>query len=61
MDTLFNRLGGEAAVDAAVEKFYDKVLSDNRIKHFFADTDMEKQRGHQKKFLTYAFPQVYIF
>ncbi len=55
MSTLFERIGGEAAVDAAVNKFYEKVLADERIKHFFEGVDMVKQRGHQKSFLTYAF------
>jgi hemoglobin len=53
--SLYERLGGEAAVDAAVDIFYDKVLADARIKHFFIDTDMTRQRRHQKMFLTYAF------
>ncbi|MDB9315224.1 group 1 truncated hemoglobin [Spirulina sp. CS-785/01] len=53
--TLFEQLGGEAAVDLAVDKFYQRVLNDDRIKHFFANVDMEKQREHQKAFLTYAF------
>ena len=34
MVPLFERLGGKAAVDATVDKFYDKVLADDRIKHF---------------------------
>ncbi|MBD2579747.1 group 1 truncated hemoglobin [Oscillatoria sp. FACHB-1406] len=55
MTTLYKKLGGAAAVDLAVDKFYDRVLKDNRIKHFFANTDMVKQRAHQKAFLTYAF------
>ncbi len=55
MATLFEKLGGAAAVDLAVDRFYERVLRDDRIKHFFADTDMLKQRSHQKAFLTYAF------
>lgn len=55
MATLFEKLGGAAAVDLAVDKFYVRVLQDKRINHFFADTDMVKQRAHQKAFLTYAF------
>ena len=55
MNTLFTRLGGEAAVDAAVDKFYDRVLADDRINHFFKGIDMQQQRQYQKAFLTFAF------
>lgn len=55
MTTLFEKIGGEAAVDAAVDLFYKKVLADDRIKHFFEDVDMEKQHRMQKGFLTFAF------
>ncbi|MEL4896773.1 group I truncated hemoglobin [Crocosphaera sp. Alani8] len=55
MDSLYERLGGEAAVDLAVNNFYQRVLADDRVKHFFANTDMDKQRQHQKDFMTYAF------
>ncbi|MBE9112506.1 group 1 truncated hemoglobin [Nodosilinea sp. LEGE 07298] len=55
MTTLFDQLGGASAVDLAVDKFYERVLQDDRIKHFFADVDMAQQRAHQKAFLTYAF------
>ncbi|BBM83709.1 group I truncated hemoglobin [Candidatus Uabimicrobium amorphum] len=53
--SLFEKLGGKDAVEAAVDKFYDRVLQDERINYFFKDTDMKKQRNHQKAFLTYAF------
>jgi hemoglobin len=55
MQTLYERIGGKAAVDLAVDKFYDKVLGDDRIRHFFDNMDMDKQREHQRAFLTYAF------
>lgn len=55
MQTLFEKLGGAGAVDVAVDRFYDKVLADQRIGHFFAHTDMARQRAHQKAFLTVAF------
>ncbi len=55
MSTLYERIGGEGAVHAAVELFYSKVLADERIRHFFADTDMNRQKRHQEKFLTMAF------
>ena len=52
---MFERIGGEGAVDAAVELFYNKVLADTRINSFFKKTDMTKQRQMQKQFLTFAF------
>ena len=54
-ESLFNRLGGEAAVNAAVDIFYRKVLSDYRINRFFANSDMDKQIAKQRAFLTMAF------
>ena len=53
--SLFEQLGGAAAVDAAVDIFYRKVLSDYRINRFFDNSDMEKQAAKQKAFLTMAF------
>lgn len=53
--TLYDLLGGEAAVNAAVDIFYRKVLEDHRINRFFDNTDIEKQAAKQKAFLTMAF------
>jgi hemoglobin len=55
MATIFERIGGNAAVDAAVERFYQIVLADERIKHFFAGVDMNRQATHQKLFFKYAY------
>lgn len=54
-DSLFDRIGGEGAVDAAVDIFYRKVLADDRISEFFDGVDMGKQAAKQKAFLTMAF------
>jgi len=54
-NSLYHKLGGQPAIHAAVEAFYVKVLADNRIKHFFADINMDKQRRKQKEFLSAAF------
>lgn len=53
--SLFDQLGGEAAVNAAVDIFYRKVLADHRINRFFDNVDMEQQAAKQKAFLTMAF------
>lgn len=54
-NSLYQKLGGKAAIDAVVEAFYVKVLADNRIKHLFDDINMTKQRRKQKEFLSAAF------
>ncbi|OQK15472.1 globin [Methyloprofundus sedimenti] len=53
--SLFEQIGGEAAVNAAVDIFYRRVLADHRINRFFDSTDMEQQAAKQKAFLTMAF------
>ena len=52
--SIYERIGGDAAVDAAVDIFYRKVLRDPRISHFFDTVDMDRQRAKQKSFLTVA-------
>ena len=53
--SLYERLGGEDAVNIAVDNFYRKVLSDDRVNYFFDDVDMDKQIPKQKAFLTMVF------
>lgn len=53
--SLYDRLGGRAAVHVAVDIFYDKVLAFPRVNRFFENIDMERQRGKQVAFMTYAF------
>lgn len=50
--TVYEQLGGEPAMDAAVKLFYEKVLADEHIARFFDQIDMEKQLTKQKRFLT---------
>jgi len=52
--SVYDKIGGEAAVNAAVDLFYRKVLADDRINGFFENTDMDKQSAKQKAFLTMA-------
>jgi len=53
--SLYHKLGGEAAVNAAASIFCRKVLADDRIKHFFDSIDKNRQAKKQKAFLTFAF------
>jgi hemoglobin len=52
--SLYQKLGGKGAIDAAVELFYVKVLADKRVNHFFEDISMRKQKRLQKEFLSAA-------
>lgn len=49
--TLFERLGGQEAIDAVVDDFYDRVLSDEDLQPYFRETDTGELREHQKQFL----------
>jgi hemoglobin len=53
--SLYDEIGGQAAVEAAVDIFYRKVLSDDRISSYFEDVDMDGQIAKQRAFLTMAF------
>ncbi len=50
--SIYEKIGGEPAMAAAVESFYRKVLSDDRVAHFFDGVDMDGQMAKQKGFLT---------
>ncbi|KTD62381.1 group I truncated hemoglobin [Legionella shakespearei] len=54
-ESLFDRLGGQNAVNVAVDIFYRKMLLDERVNYFFDDIDMEHQILKQKGFLTMVF------
>jgi hemoglobin len=53
--TLYERIGGEAAVMAAVDLFYAKVLGDELTRPFFEGLDMAAQVKKQTAFMTVAF------
>jgi len=43
--TLYDRLGGNAAITAVVENFVARVAKDPRINHFFAKTDIARLKA----------------
>jgi len=53
--SLYEQLGGSAAVHAAVDIFYRRVLADAYVTPFFEGVDMDKQAAKQKAFLTMVF------
>jgi hemoglobin len=55
MSSIYERLGGEAAIQAAVVRFYEKVLADASVAPFFDGLDMDAQIRKQVAFMTLAF------
>lgn len=51
MPTLYERLGGQPAISAVVDKFYEFMLDDDRVSPFFRNINMDKQIERQKQFL----------
>ena len=54
-ETIFERLGGDSAINVGVKLFYQKILADPYIKPFFEHVDMIRQVEKQKSFLTKIF------
>ncbi|MGZ8142870.1 MAG: globin domain-containing protein [Methylosarcina sp.] len=59
--SLYDRIGGDKAMEICTDLFYRKVLQDKLVGRFFQDVDMEKQRLKQKSFLTMAFGGPYQY
>jgi hemoglobin len=53
--SLFQRLGGVAAVRAAVDEFYTRILQDPALARFFDETSLPVLKLHQVQFLKIAF------
>ena len=53
-DSLYNRIGGESAITAAVDLFYERVLADPQLNRFFNGVSMGRLKAHQHAFLSQA-------
>lgn len=51
-ETLYERLGGEEAISAVVDRFYDRVTADERLEEFFEGVNMTQLRAHQTQFIS---------
>jgi methyl-accepting chemotaxis protein len=60
-DTLYERLGGKAAVAAVIEAFYQRVLADAALKPFFDGVEMRRLKSQQVDFFVQALggPAIY--
>ena len=52
--SLFERMGGQNTVDILIDKFFDKVLDDQRVSTFFEGVDTERLRNKQKSYWAFA-------
>lgn len=50
--TVYQEIGGEEAVEAVVDDFYDRVLADDRLAEYFEGMDMDEIRAHQVQFIS---------
>ncbi|BBD60693.1 globin GlbN [Nostoc sp. HK-01] len=53
--TLYDKLGGQPTIEKIVDDLHKRILADNTLKPFFANTDMAKQRAHQVAFFSLIF------
>jgi hemoglobin len=52
--SLYDTIGGEAALTAVVHDFYVRVLDDPELAGFFAGTNMNRLKGRQVEFFAEA-------
>jgi hemoglobin len=52
--TLYKRIGGEPAIHAAVDRFYERVLADPSLNGFFVGVSLPRLKAHQFAFLSQA-------
>jgi hemoglobin len=52
IEDLFELIGGPTTVAAATERFYDRVLQDDNLRHFFEGADMAHLRSRQAMFVS---------
>jgi hemoglobin len=55
MSSLYERIGGAPAVDAAVGLLYERILADGRLAKFFDGVEMNAQQSKMKALLTTVF------
>lgn len=52
--SIFDQIGGTAAVTAAVDDFYRRVIADPELTSYFDGVDMARLKGHQRAFIAAA-------
>ena|SRR5690349_10327836 len=52
IENLYELVGGQETIKAATERFYERVLKDERLGAFFEGTDMAHLRSRQVMFIS---------
>jgi hemoglobin len=52
IDDLYETIGGSNTIEAAIGTFYQRVLEDEKLRHFFHSTDMAHLRSGQSMFVS---------
>lgn len=60
--SIYDEIGGAAAVSAAVDDFYQRVVADPVLAPYFTATDMVRLKRHQRSFIAAAVggPEPYL-
>jgi hemoglobin len=52
IENLYELVGGHQVIQAATERFYEKVLQDDSLRPFFQETDLTHLRSRQVMFIS---------
>jgi hemoglobin len=52
--SIYDEIGGSTAVAAVVDSFYERVLADPHLTHYFEGVDVKRLKGHQRGFIAAA-------
>lgn len=52
IENLYELIGGHETIKAATERFYEKILEDEELRHFFGEADMAHLRSRQVMFVS---------
>jgi hemoglobin len=52
--TIYDEIGGAPAVAAVVDLFYERLLADPTVSHYFVGKDLARLKAHQRALVTVA-------
>ena len=52
--TIYDEIGGAPAVSAVVDRFYERLVADPSVNHYFQGKDLARLKAHQRALVTVA-------